>query len=392
MRVYMITHNPPFQGGIVQHCVLLANSLRRKVNLSVVGYKRLYPPVLYKGKLPRENRSAINFEMPCPRRLSWANPFSWVRAFLDVKNCDVIHLHWVTAFLEIIYYVILTLNKWFGKKPVVLTCHNITDHERVFLMDFMSRKIFRRVTHFVVHTGENKRRLIRNYGISKEQISVIEHGPFDFFTRYVDGTQEEQKEKFGIPGKNVILFFGYIREYKGLIYLIRAFKKVLQKVPNTVLLIAGELWEPLKKYEGEMKKIGLEGHVIFNPNYILDQDVWRYFVSADIVVLPYCNTEQTISGPMLVGFAFARPVIISAVGGIPDLVKHEENGLLVEPGNPETLTDAILTLLKNKQLRNSIASNGRTCVQRNTWEDVSVAYEAVYKKAIQYERTNVDDR
>ena len=145
MKVCMIVHNPPFQGGIVQFCVLLANAFKDKIKLTLIGFKNLYPSFLYKGKLPKVNQSGINFEAPFQQILKWYNPFSWINALIKAKNSDIIHIHWVTAFLGIIYSVILWLNKLLWQKKVVMTCHNITDHEKLFLAGLMTKIVFSRV-------------------------------------------------------------------------------------------------------------------------------------------------------------------------------------------------------------------------------------------------------
>ena len=128
MKVGMLVHNPPFQGGIVQYSVLLVNSMKDKVDFELVGFDKLYPPFFYKGKLPKENRSGIQFYKESLNFVTWYNPFSWIRAYFKLSKCDIIHLHWVSPLLAPLQYTILKLNRIFYRKKVVLTCHNIEPH------------------------------------------------------------------------------------------------------------------------------------------------------------------------------------------------------------------------------------------------------------------------
>jgi len=370
----MIVHNPPYQGGIVQYCTLLANNLKNRIELETIGFKSLYPKFLYKGELPKESTLGISSLVQRYDVIRWYNPLSWIMAYKIAKSFDVLHLHWVSPLLAPIYYTILKLNQLHAKKPVVMTLHNIQPHESTFFDELFTKAVFSKVNEFVVHAKENKTRLASRYGISPDHIHVIPHGSFDYFTKWNNNSLT-----FG--GKKVILFFGYIREYKGLAYLLRAMEYVLKKEPDTILLIAGELWgswEPYQKIIDDLE-INRES-IVTHLKYIPDKDVHKYFNAADVVCLPYYNTEQTISGPLLISFAFGKPTIISNVGGISELVEHEENGLLVEGGNVTELSKSILKLLGDEELRKKLGENARKSVQRMGWDRIAEQYCEAYKK------------
>ena len=348
MKICMLVHNPPFQGGIVQYCILLANTLYKKgINLEICGFKKLYPPFLYKGKLPKKNKSGIQFEMPNYNFIIWYNPLTWIKVYFKLKKCDIFHFHWVSPLLAPMQYVVLKLNKLFSKKKVVMTCHNIEPHESTVFDRLFTKIVFSNVNHFIVHAQQNVNRLINDYSISKERIHFVPHGTFGYFTKWSKESKQELKKHFGVENKKVILFFGYIREYKGLRYLIKAMKNVVEKDKNVRLIIAGELWQNWKEYQSLINKFKLGKYIKVFPNYVEDKNVHKFFDCSDIVVLPYHNTEQTISGPLLVSFAFGKPTIVSDVGGIKEIV-NKNTGLLVNGGDVRQLSKEILKLLKDK--------------------------------------------
>lgn len=369
MKVCMLVHNPPYHGGIVQYCILLANSIKDKVNLNLIGFKNLYPKFLYKGKLPKKNDSGIQFEIHSENFIAWYNPLTWLKAYFIIKSSDIFHFHWVSPLLAPLQYTILILNQIFSKKPVVITCHNIEPHESTIFDNIFTKAVFSKVDRFIVHASQNKERLIKDYNIKKENIYVIPHGNFSFFTKWSSPKSNKQ----------AILFFGYIRKYKGLIYLIKALPEIIKQNKNINLIIAGELWEDWKIYQDEINKLNLNNHIKVYPYYIPDKEVHKFFNMAEIVVLPYHNTEQTISGPLLVSLAFGKPIIISKVGGIPEIIKNNKNGLLVEPGNVKELSKTVNYLLKNKQLQKKLSKEALKTTKNMTWDKIADKTLEVYK-------------
>lgn len=375
MKVLMIAHDPPYQGGIVQYCILLANALQTQgVAPQVIGFKSLYPPFLYKGKLPKKDMSSIHFEKGSKKILTWYNPLSWLKTASLLKKYDILHIHWVSPLLAPLYFTILQYNKLFTKKKVLMTCHNIEPHESTFLDKLFIRIVFSEINHFIVHAGENKKRLMHQYQIDEKNISIIRHGNFDMFTRWEEKNQGLRKT-FNIEGK-AILFFGYIRDYKGLQYLLKALPGVLKK-ENATLIIAGELWEKWDKYRKIIEEEKIKSHLRIYPHYINDKEVYKFFRAAEIVVLPYNNTEQTISGPFLVSMSFGKPTIIAAAGGIKE--SADGKAMLVTPGNVKELETAIITLLQNQELQKKLSSAALASSKELTWEKVAINYKKAYE-------------
>jgi glycosyltransferase involved in cell wall biosynthesis len=383
IKIGMLVHNPPFQGGIVQYCVLLVNSMKDYVDYDLVGFKKLYPPLLYKGKLPKENKSNIQFYKESNNFITWYNPFSWIKAYNRLKDSDIIHLHWVSPLLTPLQYTILILNKIFSKKKTVLTCHNIEPHESTFLDKIFTKAVFSNIDYFIVHSEQSISRLVKDYNISSDRVHFINHGTFDYFKNLRKKSKKELRKEFGFKEDDkIILFFGYIRKYKGLTYLLKAMPEIIKKEPKAKLVIAGELWEKWSIYKYIIEKENLSKLIKIFPNYILDKDVYKFFDLSDILVLPYHNTEQTISGPFLVGLAFNKPTIISNVGGISEIVKNMDNALLIESGNTDLLAKNVVKLLNDAKLQKKLEQGAKEKDKSFSWDLVSKRTFSLYKNIL----------
>lgn len=383
MKIATLVHNPPFQGGIVQYCVMLNNEIYGKVEEKIIGYKHLYPSLIYKGVLPKVNKSGINFKQKPDNFVKWHSFASWVKAYKKLSEGDIIHLHWVSPQMAPLYLAILMMNRMFARKPVLLTCHNIEPHEHSKVERKLIKACFSMADDFVVHAAQNKTRLVNEYGIKPEHVHVIHHGPFDFFKRWKKESKDALRKKFGISKEApVLLFFGYIREYKGLRYLIDAMPAIVKENPDAMLMVAGELWQKWKPFRKKIEKSGIQKNVKLFSYFIPDDEVYAFFDAADICVLPYYNSEQTISGPLLVSLAFGKPTIVGNVGGVGEMIDNNENGILIEGGKPALIAEKVNMLIKDRKLREKLSRNALKTSEKYSWEEVGKEYIEVYKQIL----------
>jgi glycosyltransferase involved in cell wall biosynthesis len=151
-------------------------------------------------------------------------------------------------------------------------------------------------------------------------------------------TRAEAKSRLGIEG-NVILFFGFVRQYKGVVYLLRAMPQILKRVA-VQLLIVGEFWDDKTSYIELINRLEIDHAITVIDKYVPNEEIGLYFSAADVVALPYVDATQ--SGVVQLAYAFEKPVISTTVGGLPDIVVDGETGLLVPPGDSEALAQAIV--------------------------------------------------
>ncbi|MDP2666522.1 MAG: glycosyltransferase [Candidatus Diapherotrites archaeon] len=158
-------------------------------------------------------------------------------------------------------------------------------------------------------------------------------------------SKKESREWLGVKD-DIILFFGFIRPYKGLIYLIRAMPRILKDKPNTKLVIQGVFWKDRQKYFDEIEKLNLKDHILIREGYVAGDDRARVFYSADVVVMPYLNISESAIIPLSWGFGV--PVICTAVGGNVDWITDGKEGYLTPPKDPEALAKAVLDFYDKK--------------------------------------------
>ena len=163
----------------------------------------------------------------------------------------------------------------------------------------------------------------------------------------------------------MILFFGIVRKYKGLIYLIKALPEVVKEI-DIDLLIVGEFWDNKQKYIDLMHKLKVENNIKIIDRYIPNEEVEKYFQIADLIVLPYISGSQ--SGIIQIAYAFNKPVITTNVGGYSEAVIDGETGFVVQPKNCKELAQKILKFLKSKD-RNKFVRNIEKEKKKYSWEN-----------------------
>jgi len=222
---------------------------------------------------------------------------------------------------------------------------------------------------FIVHGNNVKEEIVNFYNIDHKKIHVV---PLGGMSTIRNSTQKKYPE---IPKS--ILFFGRIWKYKGLDYLILAEPLISNKIKDIKIIIAGR-GENIEKYK---KKITNNDRFIFKNYRIPDHEVSKLFQQASVVVLPYLEATQSALIPL--AYIFSKPVVATNVGGIPDVLEHENQGLLVPPKNEKLLANAIITLLSNDTHRRRMGNNGfKYYNNRLSPEKISESTIKIYKKAI----------
>jgi glycosyltransferase involved in cell wall biosynthesis len=182
-----------------------------------------------------------------------------------------------------------------------------------------------------------------------------------------------------LPEHQVVLIFGAIRSYKGIETAISAFARVKSQIPSARLLIAGKLWESWRPYAELIEDHGLGTHVVTRLEYIPSAEVHRYFYASDLVVLPYHHFDSQ-SGVGGTAVSFRKPLIVTKVGGLPDLVL--DGGSVIPPMDVPALAEAIAGCLKNPDRLMKMAQDADTIAQRLSWKGIAKRTVAVYESLI----------
>ena len=260
------------------------------------------------------------------------------------------------------FLILSYLIKIFTKTKIILICHNIYPHEKRVFDKLFIKIIFNVADYLLVHSKsavEEIRRITTNKNIINGFLPI-----YDIFLAkktLIDITNIKNDLNLG---ENVILFFGIVRKYKGLIYLIKALPEVVKEI-DIDLLIVGEFWDKKQKYIDLMHILKVENNIKIIDRYIPNEDVGNYFEIADIVVLPYISGSQ--SGIAQIAYAFNKPVIITNVGGFSETIIDGETGFVVKPKDHEELSQKILKFFKLKN-RNNFVSNIKKEKKKYSWK------------------------
>ena len=330
-RIVLIGPVKPFRGGIAHSTTLLAEKLSKKNELLVLSFSRLFPKLLYPGKFQREKGAppkGIRTEF-C---IDSVNPVSWVKAVRKIKEfgAGVVVFEWWTTFLAPCYWFIASK----ANARVSVVCQNVLPHEKNSIHSFLTRAFLSKADSFVT-LAKSDEKLLRVI-IPSARVRTIIEPTYESITGKKAVPKKQARKKLGLKGKNFILFFGFVRPYKGLEYLLKAMPLVEK---NVHLMIVGEFWEPREKFKALIRELGLGKRVKIVDRYVSDKETALYFGAADCVVLPYVSSTE--SGIIQLAFGYNKPVITTSVGGNPDLIEHGKNGLLVEPEKPAELAKAI---------------------------------------------------
>jgi len=375
-KVAMLGTFPPLR-GLSSYCFELSIAMADLVKVEFLSFKKIYPGFLYPGGGLKEDHSfpaAEHERLKVKRRLTWYNPFTWFREAM-FTGADLLHAQWWSLPLAIIYGCICAIFKLRGK-PVVFTVHNVLGHERSQLFETASRWLFKLGDHFIVHTREGCRQMQVHYAIPGDRISVISHGSLDFHVKNRINRDKIRQELNIDPRRNVILLFGAIRPYKGVDTALKAFSQVLLEIPDSTLMIAGKLWQKWDPYQQLIDKYGITKEVRTYLDYIPSDEVYRYFETADLVILPYHHFDSQ-SGIGGTAVSFRKPLIVTAVGGLPSLVKNQK--YVVPPKDPEILARSIIACLNDQAQLAAMAVDAETVAAEMSWSSIAQKTLAIYE-------------
>jgi len=348
MSFTVIGPTHPFRGGIAHYTTLLVRSLRASHNVRFFSYSRQYPHWLYPGNTDLDpSHSLLTREAPSVT-FDALNPLAWLRLAREVKasSSQLVILQWSTAYWTPFYWLFLKSLGTSSQPKSVFICHNVMEHEPSRIKSAISRRVLNRADFFITHSQWDRDNLERWLGPSRAgAIRVCPHPTYEHLTQPVLG-KAEAKAALGIRAERVVLFFGFIRDYKGLRYLIESLPLVRRKL-DVHLLIAGEVWGDAKPYHQLISRLGVSANVTFIEGYIPNEEVARYFAASDLVVIPYVTATQ--SGIVQLAYGFGKPVVVSRVGGLPEVVEEGITGYLVTPQDSTSISSAVLDFYQHNR-------------------------------------------
>jgi len=235
----------------------------------------------------------------------------------------------------------------------------------------------------VVHTGNSREELNKIFGMETQKVEIIPQGPYLKFSEQKKMGKEEARSLLCLrPDAYIVLFFGQIKKVKGLHYLILAFRKLLERVPDSCLVIAGPEWkDSFGKYKTLIQQLGIEDKVIAHVKYIASEDVGAYFAAADVLALPYIRVYQ--SAVLFMAHSFAKPIVATKIGGLAEVIRDGKTGILVPPQNEEALAQALIRLHQDPQWAKQLGEYGKKVVEEEySWSSIAERMIRLYSSLV----------
>lgn len=375
MKIAILSCFYPYRGGISQFNACLLQELQKHHTVKAFNFKRQYPDILFPGKTQyvTENDNAVPVESVA--LLDTANPFSYITTAKAIKewNPDLLIMrYWMSWFAPSLGFIARHINK---NCKIISILDNVIPHEPHFFDKPFTKYFLKPNDGFVVLCNAVRGDLL-NLSPSARHICTP-HPLYSHFGEKLN--REEAMKTIGIKGdtntKN-ILFFGLIREYKGLDLLLEAFNLLDESYR---LIIAGEPYGSFEKYQQLIDESPNRENICLNTNYIEDSKVNLYFSSADVCVLPYRSATQ--SGISSISYHFEVPMITTNVGGLKETIGDRGTGVIINDGAPQTIANAITDYFSpdNSQNREEMVENIKKEKQRLSWSTFCTKLEEFYK-------------
>jgi len=363
----------PLRGGLSAFDEKLATQFTEKgIQTRIDTFSLQYPSILFPGKSqyttdPKPNNVNINV---C---INSINPFNWIKIGLQLyrEKPDLIIVRFWIPFLAPCLGTILNIAKKNKHTKVISIVDNMIPHEKRMGDQLLTKYFVKTIDGFIA-MSEKVKKDIKTF--SYKPVSISPHPIFNHFGDII--SKNEARTHLGLPQEDkIILFFGYIRKYKGLDLLIEAMADETIKKLGIQLMVVGEFYEDANPYHVLVNALGLQDKITFYSNYIPDGEVKNYVCSADFIIQPYKNATQ--SGVTPLAYHFEKPMLVTNVGGLADTVPNLKTGIVVEP-TTEAIAKGIETLYEMGE--NHFIPNIIEEKKKYSWSQMTEKFLALYQQ------------
>ena len=371
-KIVMIGPVYPYKGGIAHYTSLMYRALSKNHSVKLITYKMQYPRFLFK----REQRDYSNKELQINEAkylINTANPFNCIEVARRIKRMkpDMVIFQWWHPYFAPCYWI---MERILGESTRILfLCHNVFPHERFPMDRFLCKQVLKRGDYFITHSGLDTRDLL---SIKKDAIYEQTVLPTYNFFKMKDMSRKEARGRLNIPdGEKILLFFGFVRKYKGLKHIINALPEIERQVGNVKLYIVGDFQGDKEQYLELINAQKVKKYIQIFDGYIPDNEVEKFFAACDLVVLPYESATQ--SGIVQIAYGFQKPVVVTNVGGLPEVVKDGKTGYVVKAGDDSQLADAVIRFFNEKK-SDKFQKNIVNEEHKYSWERLVEIIEKMY--------------
>ena len=353
----------PFRGGIVNFNETLAGYLQKEGHeVEILSFSMQYPAILFPGKTQKDTSSSPQENLVIHSKIHSLNPLNWSSCarFIQQFSPDLIILQFWIPYIALSFGQILS-RAGKQKPKTIAICHNVIPHETHPGARCLTKSLLKKCDAYVV-LSESVLADLDTLKLTGPRI-YHPHPLYDMYGPGVEKVTAAEHFKMDPEGK-YLLFFGLIREYKGLDITLKAMGDERVKELGIKLIVAGEFYEKEKKYMQIIQDLGLQDDVIFIREYIPKHEVGYYFGLADMVVQTYKTATQ--SGVTQVAYHFEKPMLVTNVGGLAEIVPNGRVGYVTEK-DPRAVSDAIVDFYENDREK-EFAPHLKEEKKRFSWE------------------------
>jgi glycosyltransferase involved in cell wall biosynthesis len=373
-RIVILGPAYPLRGGIADfNQALCSNFIKKGIDCKIVSFSYQYPSVLFPGQTQYVPEGTPKPDMEIYPVLNSINPLTWTRTARKIKEFNpdfVLSSYWLPLTGLSMAKVLKKLKKHF---VTISLAHNVIPHQNMPFDRAITKFYVKQNQGFVV-LSEAVANDLDEFDNKVPRI-VVPHPVYEIFGSPV--SKQEALKKLGLTEGNYVLFFGIIKPYKGLKYLLQAFATEEIRKADIKLIIAGEFYEDDKPYKKMIKDSGIEDQVILHDKFIPNGDVKYYFSVADVVVQPYLSATQ--SGITQVAYNFDKPMIVTDVGGLKEIVIDGKTGYVVPKENPDALSRAIIDFYNSRQ-DVDFEKNVREVKKKFSWDSFTDKVIELYER------------
>ena len=374
MKIVILGTAWPYRGGLAVYNERLAREFAAEGNdVCIYTFTLQYPSFLFPGKTQYSSEPAPS-DLKIVRSLNSINPLSWGKTGRAIRALqpDILIIKFWLPFMAPCLGRVARIVKRGGKTKVVSILDNIIPHEHRPGDRLFGRYFTRSVDGFVA-MSDSVLEDLNQFDTVKPRV-FCRHPLYDNFG--AKASREEALKFLNLdPEQRYMLFFGLIRDYKGLDLLLKAYADSRFRKMNVKLIVAGEFYSGSEKYFEMEKELGLEGMIVWKSDFVPDSEVRYCFGAADIIVQPYKSATQ--SGVTQIAYHFEKPMLVTNVGGLAEIVPEGKVGYVVEPDSAQ-IADALVDFFENsrqEQFTEGILSEKKKYAWSNMTRSVRKAAE-----------------
>jgi D-inositol-3-phosphate glycosyltransferase len=334
LRIVIVGPTHPYSGGIATHTTSLAHRLVQAGHtVRLMSWKAQYPKFLRSGttRVPVDQPEVAPFP-GATERLAWYDPFSWIRAGVQMRKADLVLVTGVTPYHSVPYAVM----RWFsGRKPAgVVLAHNVLPHEPGPVDERLVRMMYRQYGSVLVHSDEQAAIARGILGDDGTRVAVTRLPLADLLLT------DPAPSTAPVGDTATVGFFGMVRHYKGVDVLLEA----AARVPGVRIVVAGEFWQPVEEYRAQIERLGIADRVELREGYIAMADMPSTITGFDVVALPYRTGSSTIN--VALAHRFGVPVLATDAGTMALDIRDGVDGLVVPADDVDAMAAALGRLVE----------------------------------------------